>query len=256
MIFYALFIFIFGLAIGSFLNVLIDRLPQGRSIMGRSHCEFCHTNIVWYDLIPVFSYIFLGGKCRKCKEKFGIFYPSVEFLTGSVFAMIFLSADPSFVAIYLLMASSLIVIFFADLKYQIIPDSMQVLFFLSVVALKFISPQTVAEIPKQIQNNLIAGILVALPILLLFLLTKGKGMGFGDVKYTFTVGFLLGIKGGLIAIYIAFILGAVVGIFLLATKRKKLRSKIAFGPFLVLGTVSVLIWGTLFFDWFRLIYGV
>lgn len=256
MIFYALFIFIFGLAIGSFLNVLIDRLPQGRSIMGRSHCEFCHTNIVWYDLIPVFSYIFLGGKCRKCKEKFGIFYPSVEFLTGSVFAMIFLSADPSFVAIYLLMASSLIVIFFADLKYQIIPDSMQVLFFLSVVALKFISPQTVAEIPKQIQNNLIAGILVALPILLLFLLTKGKGMGFGDVKYTFTVGFLLGIKGGLIAIYIAFILGAVVGLFLLATKRKKLRSKIAFGPFLVLGTVSVLIWGTLFFDWFRLIYGV
>jgi len=259
MIFYAIFVFIFGLAIGSFLNVLIDRLPQGKSIMGRSHCDFCHKKLAWYDLVPVFSFIVLRGRCRNCKKKLSFFYPVVELLTAVIFTIIFLSFHPtiggSLDAFYLLgmtikltLAASLIVIFFADIKYQIIPDSMQILFFLSALVLNLMS--------SQIGINIVAAIIVMLPILMLFLLTKGKGMGFGDVKYAFSMGFLLGIKGGLIAIYIAFILGALVGVFLLATKKKKLKSKIAFGPFLILGTVAVLKWSTVVFDWFRAIYGV
>lgn len=261
MIFYAIFVFIFGLAIGSFLNVLIDRLPQGRSIMGRSHCDFCHKKLRWYDLIPVFSFIILAGRCRNCKKRLSFFYPAIELLTAVIFTIIFLSSEPSYLIVYLVIASSLIVIFFADLKYQIIPDSMQILFFLSSLALHIVphlfrDPIAVNEILHYVQDDIISGFLVMLPILILFLITRGRGMGFGDVKYAFTMGFLLGIKGGLIAIYIAFILGAVVGIFLLATKKKKLRSKIAFGPFLVLGTVAVLRWDNVFVEWFRSIYGL
>lgn len=127
----------------------------------------------------------------------------------------------------------LIVIFFADLKYQIIPDSIQIALLIFVLIFNF---------QFQILNYFSSGITVMLPILVIYLATKGKGMGFGDVKLAFIMGVLLGLKGGLMALYIAFITGAIYGLTLIILKKKKLKSKIAFGPFLVIGTVIVLFW--------------
>ena len=270
-----LFLFIFGTAIGSFLNVLIDRLPKGRSINGRSKCDFCKKQLSGWDLIPVISFIILGGKCRYCHKKLSFYYPLVEVITGTIFVLIFnlkflifnqflnlnnlifienfkfqISNLLSLLA-SLGIISCLIVIFFADLKYQIIPDSIQIIFFLLSTIYHLGSRISISQFP----NFLVSGFLVMLPILFLWWVTKGKGMGFGDVKLAFNIGFLLGTKAGLLSLYFAFIVGAVIGLFLILMKKSKLKSKIAFGPFLVIGTVTMLIFENKIFEIIKQVYG-
>jgi len=247
-----IFIFIVGLAIGSFLNVLIDRLPRGQSIMGRSHCDHCKRNLQWYELIPIVSFIIQNGKSKCCRKKLSWQYPVVEMITGMSFLLIFnfpASRAGGSLLISLGIVSCLIVIFVADLKYQIIPDSIQ--FFLLIFSILYLILHT----PYSMLNSLFSSLVVMLPILLLYLLTRGKSMGFGDVKLAFIMGFLLGIKGGAIALYIAFITGAVYGLVLILLKKKKLKSKIAFGPFLVLGIISVLFYQKELFEIARKILG-
>lgn len=249
------YVFILGLFIGSFLNVLIDRLPREESIMGRSHCEECKHRLAWNDLMPIFSFLSVGGKCRYCKKKFSFFYPFIELFTGMVFLLVSIyvfrlwsislnSALPilSYVTlaelgVYLFFISTCMVIFFADIKYHIIPDSMQVCFFIAAL-LFLILGNNFSLLPK-IYDHFIAGLAVMLPILLLFLGTKGRGMGFGDVKFAFNMGFLLGILPGFTALYIAFITGGIAGLYLLLSKKKNAKSHVAFGPFLILGTLVV-----------------
>jgi len=259
------FLFILGCAIGSFLNVLIDRLPNEESINGRSHCDSCKKTIAPYDLIPVLSYILLKGKCRYCHKKLSIQYPLIELLTGVIFTLIvyfspfarpllegqFFIPHMVQLGIYLAAASCFVVIFFADVKYQIIPDEMQVGLLVLVLFQKIIDTVTV----MQLGSSLFAAMVTMAPILFLYLITRGRGMGFGDVKLSFIVGFLLGIKGGLSALYIAFVLGAVVGIYFLILKKKKMKSKIAFGPFIVLGTVMIILFQQEVFDLVKRIYG-
>ncbi len=250
-----IFIFIVGLAIGSFLNVLIDRLPKGQSIMGRSHCDHCKRNLQWYELIPIVSFIVQNGKSKCCRKKLSWQYPVVEMITGMSFLLIFnASRVGGQLLISLGIVSCLIVIFVADFKYKIIPDSIQVVLFIFSVMLNLFQ-HPFNQIPKLVKNDIASGIVVMLPILLLYLFTRGKGMGFGDVKLAFIMGFLLGIKGGAIALYIAFITGAVYGLVLILLKKKKLKSKIAFGPFLVIGTVMVLFWGEKILETVKKIYG-
>ncbi len=261
-----LFSFILGVAFGSFLNVLIDRLPQEQSIMGRSHCDMCRKKIAWYDLFPVVSFFILGRKCRSCRKQLSFFYPGVEILTGVVFLLtvwhsVIYAVNPLETGIRLVMFSALIVIFFADWKYQIIPDSMQLVFLLSALALHLVpnvsqSQSSINEILQQFKSDALSGFLVMLPILFLFLITRGRGMGFGDVKYAFSMGILLGIKGGYVGMYLGFVIGAFFGLGLILSKRKKLKSRIAFGPFLVLGTVLVLLYQDILFMWVRKIYGI
>ena len=248
-------IFILGIAVGSFLNVLIDRLPQEETIMGRSHCDHCKKDLEWHDLLPIFSYIYLGGKCRRCKTKLSFYYPLVEFITGAMFVWVFMHLRPvgeigrigdigealltihnqTLTVIALLgIVSCAIVIFFSDFKYQIIPDSIQVTLF----SFSFLYLITQGITPNIFLNHVLAAFITMLPILVLFLITKGKGMGFGDVKLAFTMGFLLGIKGGLASVYIGFITGAAIGIILIIFRIRKLRSKIAFGPFLIIGLLT------------------
>ncbi len=258
------FLFIFGLAIGSFLNVLIDRLPNFEGISGRSHCDHCSHKLSYLDLIPVFSFLVLKGRCRYCKKKISPMYPIVEILTAVMFvvAWVYLPIGESLsnpvqkgiehlVRIaYLGIIACLIVIIFTDLKYQIIPDSLQIAFFVfSLFAIgKDVSPLFFV-------NRVLAALLVMTPILLLHLLTHGRGMGFGDVKLAFTIGFLLGIKSGLISLYLAFISGALVGLIMILFKQVKLKSKIAFGPFLALGTAMMLFYGEKVIVFVNRIYG-
>lgn len=261
-----LFIFIFGLAIGSFLNVLIDRLPKDESIQGRSHCDFCKKTIAWYDLIPVVSFILLGGKCRNCKKALSWQYPLVELVTGILFIVTWLYLpngvipglmvqNPSGFLIkiaYFGIVSMLIVIFFADSKYHIIPDQIQlVLFGFALIIL----PQHGLIINIFI-DHVLACLLVAAPIYFLYWVTKGKGMGFGDVKLAFIIGLLMGIKSGFLVLYMAFILGALIGVTLMIFKKRGLKSKIAFGPFLVLSLFTFLLWQDRIFQFIKRLYGI
>ena len=252
------YLFILGTSIGSFLNVLIDRLPKERSINGRSQCDYCKKKLSGWDLIPVISFIALGGKCRYCHKRLSFYYPLVEMITGISFFLIFnfkflifnenfkfqISNSLNLLAL-LGIVSCLIVIFFSDLKYQIIPDSIQVALFIFIL---------ISNFKFQILNYLSSGLIVMLPILFLWWVTHGRGMGFGDVKLAFNIGFLLGLKAGMLALYFGFIIGAVVGLVLIFSKQKKLKSKIAFGPFLVIGTTVILFFQQPIFDLIKKIY--
>lgn len=260
MVLICLYLFIIGSAIGSFLNVLIDRLPKEESVAGRSHCDYCKRQLPAGVNIPIISWFLLKGKTRCCGKPLSLQYPLVEALTGVMFVIIWYAAPFFFHSVVpywlsgvfgslvgsfdiamillritlLVMGSTLLVIFMADVKYHIIPDSMQVLFLVS--ALLFVSLSGTISV-----STFVDGCIVLLPILLLYIGTLGRGMGFADVKFAFSMGVLLGWMNGLLALYIAFITGAVVGIVLMIDGRKKMKSTIAFGPFLIIGTVTVLI---------------
>lgn len=208
---------ILGLAVGSFLNVLIDRLPKGQNVLtGRSRCDYCSKTLRWYELIPLFSFFIQGGRCRRCHKKLSWQYPIVELATGIAF----------FYGVHPLLFSSLLVIFVADLKYQIIPDSMIVIGVIGVIG--------------AIRENFFAAAGAAGFFLLLYVITRGRGMGLGDVKLAFLMGLILGFPKIVIACYLAFLTGAAVGVILILLGKKRWKSKIAFGPFLVIGTLIAL----------------
>lgn len=242
-----------GLSIGSFLNVLIDRLPMGESIwLGRSHCDNCQKTISWYDLIPVISFIILQRKCRYCRNKISWQYPLVEVATGLIFLFTYASMiriiGTDFIVphliYYLGVVGCLIIIFVTDLKYRIIPD--QNLIFLTVITFVY---QLIYSL-QLIKVNLISAIVSMLFFLFLVIITRGKGMGLGDVKLSFVMGLILGFPKIIVALYLSFLTGAVVSLILILTHKKSMKSTIAFGPFLVLGTLISLFYGNEIFTIF------
>lgn len=238
-----LLVFIIGSVLGSFLNVVIDRLSTGRGIVGgRSYCELCKRTLSPIDLIPIFSYIFLRGKCRFCKNKIPFRLVVVEILVGITFTALFLlfinqSATLLSTVFLAIILWSFIGIFFADIEYGIIPD---LLVILSTVASLFY----VYESHLSISNHLLSGIGSLVFFLVLFTITRGRGMGFGDVKLSFVLGLLLGFPSIIVALYIAFLTGAVVSIILVVWRKLRFfGSTIPFGPFLVVGVITSLFWG-------------
>jgi len=243
------FIFFIGLFFGSFLNVLADRLSKGQTMLGRSMCESCKHSLAWNDLIPIVSYVILKGKCRYCKAPFSIQYPLTEIFTGVIFVLTwYLSTERLIISadvfglhiIHLAVAAVLIVMFLADIRYQIIPDEMQVaLFILGVSQIVytslFLRGASILGISQDVGMQMVYGAAVMSPLLLVFLITKGRGMGFGDVKLAFVMGLILGLMSGFLALYIGFVVGGLVGGILLLAKKGKRKTKIAFGPFLILG---------------------
>jgi len=270
-------IFIVGASIGSFLNVLIDRLPNDEKITGRSHCDYCKKRLRWYDLIPVVSFFVLGGKCRYCHKKLSWQYPIVEIITGILFLLIFnFQFSPlrsssfegqaifnEFSNLFVLwgIISCLIVIFFSDLKYHLLSDYILLALFVfsflyRVMPNLFRHPIVVNEILKQVQNDVLSGFIVALPIFLIYYFSHERAMGLGDVYLSVIIGFLLGWKAGFIALYIAFVTGAIFGMTLILLKKKKIKSKIPFGPFIVFGTTVMLFWGEKIMEIIKRIYGL
>lgn len=240
--------FILGASIGSFLNVLIDRLPKNQSILGRSRCDFCKKKIVWYDLIPVLSYFILKGRSRCCHKKLSFQYPLVETITGLMFVFLF-KDSPLLKTVFIGgIISTLIVIFFSDFKYHLISDYILWAFFIFSLLFKiwtpdFFGPTSSIHLVKEGIQSIISGIFVALPIFFIYYISHERAMGLGDVYLSAIIGFLLGWKQGFIALYTAFITGGIYGLILIITRKKKLRSKIAFGPFLVIGTLIMLFYG-------------
>src|SRR3989344_7805016 len=225
-----LLVFVLGLCVGSFANVLIDRLPKGESVwFGRSHCDHCKKTLRWFELIPLLSYVLQGGRCRRCNKTLSLQYPIIELVTGIGF-------------LYLpwtewIIFSSLLVIFVTDLKYMIIPDSMIVIGVIGSIG--------------AIRENMLAGLGAVLFFLVLYLITRGRGLGFGDAKLAFLLGLWLGFPRIIIALYLAFLTGAVVGVTLILGRKKKLKSKIAFGPFLVIGAIGAYFYSGQILTWWE-----
>ena len=241
------FIFIFGLVIGSFISALTWRLPRGiNMISDRSRCDNCNSQIFWFDNIPVFSYLILGGKCRNCKKHVSIRYPLIELATAVIFVFMYLaySTGQYFPDIgywtlpYLLLISAvMIAIFVIDFEYQIIPDELVFLLFgLNLI----IFPLLLREL---MYEHLLAGFLASLFLLLLNIFTKGRGMGLGDVKLALFAGSFLGIKNSISWLFLSFIVGALIGVLLIFLGKASFGRKIAFGPFLVISFFMVLFWG-------------
>jgi len=240
--------FVLGLIIGSFLNVVIYRCNTGKTIGGRSACMSCLTTLKWYELVPLFSFVVLFGRCRTCKIKISIQYPLVELVTGIIFATVFyvfrdlLFTDPAAFILsfkyYALIFSLLLALAVYDLKHKIIPDTFSFAFgALAFVGLFFFvrGGGFAPHLPSIL--DLLAGPLIALPFYLLWLVSGGAWMGFGDVKLAVGIGWFLGIARGLSAVTIGFWAGAIIGIVLvLLSKKYKMKSQIPFAPYLVLGT--------------------
>lgn len=235
-------LFIFSLFVGSFLNVLIDRLPRGEDVIkSRSHCDFCSRTLSWFELIPLLSFILQAGRCRTCRHQLSLQYPLLEVVTALVFVTVgIMTAGIIPIILNCLIASSLIVIFGADLKDQVIPDSMLVMALIAVILrdIYFQIPQGL------LLTNLLSGLSAWAFFSALYLITRKRGLGFGDVKLAFVMGFLLGYPGIVVALYAAFLSGAVIGLILILSKIKKLKSKLAFGPFLIWGIIVATLWST------------
>ncbi len=246
-----IFVFCLGLLVGSFLNVCAERLPEGESVLwGRSHCDFCKKTLRWYELIPLVSYILQRGRCLRCRKKLSLQYPIMELVTGAGFVALFhYTSGPllSFIALAGLF-SVLLVIFVADLKYQIIPDSMV----WAGITFSVMYIYTSGQWPIFIANYLFSAIISTLAFWALWAITRGRGMGLGDVKFAFVMGLFLGYPGVIVAFYIAFLTGAIVGVILMITGKKKWKSKIAFGPFLILGMSIVWVWKDYFLTIWRM----
>jgi prepilin signal peptidase PulO-like enzyme (type II secretory pathway) len=230
----SLFVFLIGLCIGSFVNVLIDRIPYNTFFShARSQCDFCKKTLVWFDLIPLVSYIILKGKCRYCNNRLSFRMPFVETLTAISFVGIFWLYPGQLIVLPIvgLICALFIAIFFIDAEHLIIPDILIIMVGIFSILLHVIEG-------RSLLIYIISALSASLFFLLLFLITKGKGMGFGDVKFAGFIGLLLGFPHTITALYSAFLIGAVVSIFLILTKRKKLKgSIISFGPFMVLGVL-------------------
>lgn len=258
----SLVLFIFGAAVGSFVNVLIYRTIRDEDwIKGRSKCDFCGKKLAWYDNIPLLSYLILGGKTRCCKKSISMTYPVVELMTAALFVWWYwsgslffrLTTDPAQTIqpfFWLLVGILLLLIFFADFFYLIIPDvAVGLLLVLTVVYRIFL----VMSGSMQAQDLLFAvmGMLLSLALIGgLWLITQGKGMGFGDVKLAAPMALLLGWPKVIVGLSIAFVLGGLVAMVLLVTGRKKFGQVLPFGPFMVTAIVVSLLWGEQLFNWY------
>jgi leader peptidase (prepilin peptidase)/N-methyltransferase len=229
------FSFIFGLVIGSFLNVCIYRLPLGNSILyPASSCPRCGSKIRFYDNVPLVSYILLRGKCRFCRHPISFRYPVVEFLSGLVSVALFLRYGPSFAYLFLFaFTASLITMTFIDLQHQILPD---VITIPGIVTGFFVSFFSWSE-PSWSDSlfGILGGGVIFYLVAILFKLLRGKeGLGAGDIKLLAMLGGWLGWQALPFVILISSVTGVIIGGGTLLLSRKKLETRIPYGPFLVL----------------------
>lgn len=255
-------LFIVGICVGSFINVLVGRFDDEDRFWyrGRSVCDHCGRQLKWWENIPLVSYLFLGGKCRSCRSPIPYQYPLVEIGMGILFLIpnskILISKHQSFLlfTIYLLLITFLIIVTLFDLKYLLIPD--RAILALSFLALVF-NFLKITNYQLLITNYLLTAVFSSLFLLILHLITRGKGMGLGDVKFAFFMGLFLGWPRIIVGFYLAFLTGAIIGVILILMGRKKFGQLVPFGPFLVLGTFISWFWGSelinLFFQWTKTI---
>ncbi len=286
--FFYILVFAIGLLFGSFFNVVADRLVVKKSpLFGRSICDLCHNILKPKDLVPLLSFIFLKGRCRYCKEKLSFYYPLSELLTGFTFLGVFyysniLTSYTSSVSwislVYLLTVFSVyIIIFLSDSKYRIIPNKVIIpaiifvaLFLVFSTAFdlfnsyKFLSTDAFGQYLLRVGwwNSQLLHSLKALLVTFLssfaisaffrflIFITKGKGMGYGDVKLGLLIGLFNGFPQNILAVFLGFVFGACYSVVFLLLGKKTMKDTIAFGPFLILGSVVGFLWGSAILSWY------
>lgn len=246
-LYYSFLIFTLGAIFGSFLNVVIYRLPRHESIVhGSSHCTNCQTPIKAYDLIPIISYLILGGKCRKCHHPISLRYPLIELLTAVCFYLMYQTFGLNFnLAIGLILTTILIIITMIDIDTMDIYDRFHIMILVLAITYLFITPVPMIE-------HVIGFFIISIPLYVIAYLTGG--IGGGDIKLMAVSGLLLGYKATLVAFFIAVVLGGIVAMGLLVTKQKERGSQMAFGPFLCLGIYFAYLYGNQVFNWYLTLF--
>lgn len=236
-------IFLFGIVIGSFLNVCIYRIPKKEDIVKiSSHCMSCNYQLKWYDLVPLFSYIFLRGRCRKCKTKLSVQYPLIEGLNGILYVLVVAVNGVSIESLlYCFMFSALITLSVIDFRTYEIPLGIN----LFILALGLIR---VGVDYTNFLNYLIGFLSVSGFLYLLFLITKGRGIGGGDIKLMAVSGLMIGWKCNILALALGCIIGSVT--HLIRMKVSKEDHVLALGPYLSVGIMIATLWGNDFLQWY------
>ncbi len=256
------FLFIFGLAIGSFLNVVALRYDGEHFVLdpkvigGRSHCPHCGKTLHAYELIPVLSFLMQRGKCRNCEGKLSLQYPVVELCSGLIFAFVPLRAELlyrnassalPFIALWILVFELLLLISVIDFRLGIIPDELNIAIAAAAVFLLLFSLGDMnagsAFVFSRFIGMAAGGIFFLALVLVTPYIFKAEGMGMGDVKLAAALGFFYGWPDIAFVSVAAFILGAVVGVLAIALRRKKMKETMPFGPFLAAGSVLIFFWG-------------
>ncbi|MER2263266.1 MAG: prepilin peptidase [Psychrobacillus sp.] len=241
----AIFVFIYGLVLGSFYNVVGLRVPKGESIVRPpSHCPICDRNLTVKDLVPVFSYVFLKGKCRGCGTKIHWVYPVIELTTGVLFTFAYLQLGFTWEFVTaLLFISLLIIITVSDIAYMLIPDKILLFFLIPLIVCRMISPLT----PWW---DSAVGAIVGFGILLLVAMVSKGGMGGGDIKLFFVIGVVLGTVSTLVTLFLASVIGTVVGLITLKISKQGRKTPIPFGPSIAIAAVISYFYGQAIVDWY------
>lgn len=247
--------FVFGIIIGSFLNVIILRYNTGQMLFGRSECFSCGKELSWYELIPIVSFVFQLGRCRNCKSKISWQYPAIEAFTGIVFLGIFLKfsnllfTSPKHLILlslyFMVVFSILIIIFVYDIRHKIIPDNLVYTFVVLSLGSIFFNISTFQlSIPTILST--FSGPILFIPFFLLWFFSNGRWMGLGDGKLALGIGWFLGLYAGINSLFISFWSGALIGLFIVLIsalysrgKGITIKSEIPFGQFLILGLFAV-----------------
>jgi leader peptidase (prepilin peptidase)/N-methyltransferase len=245
---------IFGIVVGSFLNVCISRLPAGESVVApRSRCPHCKTLIAWYDNIPVLSYLVLGGRCRKCRASISAIYPAVEIVTAIAFVLqgLAVGMDGPLLAARLVFTAMLIVLFGTDLQTMRLPNVITYPGIILGVALSFFLP------PGLVASVIGAAVGAAIRWVIRwgwFRATGVEAMGLGDVKMLAMIGAFLGWKLVWVTLFIASLAGAAVGVVLLRGGGRTLSAKLPFGTFLAVAAFAASLVGDALIDWYLGLY--
>ena len=244
---FLIFIFILGAILGSFLNALIWRTRVGMSVMkGRSQCTNCNNQLRAFELIPVFSFLLQRGKCRHCLEDISWQYPIVELATGLLFVLTYTIFQPDMIAVLFgwFLVVILMFIFVYDLRYQLILDRITLPAIAIVLVYQGIRDPAAWWI--YVLGFLIGGGF----FLLQFVVSKGRWIGGGDVRLGALMGAVLGWQLVLVALMLAYVVGAIVSLILVALKKKTMASTTPFGTYLVLATLAALYWGDNILTWY------
>lgn len=252
-------VFVFGLAIGSFLSAFVYRLERGESALhGRSYCPQCKHSLAWYDLVPLLSFLFLRGRCRYCKKSISLQDPLIELATGVLFVAVFWFSIPWLdqgvenlmrLSFTWAIGAILLAVFAYDFKHFLIPDIL-VYSAIGLTALWRVFEFLNVGNFETLASALIAGFAAAAFFLAIYLVSRGRWMGFGDVKLAFLLGLFLEWPSILVALFSAFSLGAIVGLYLIALKKKGFKSEVPFAPFLIIGTAIAFFFGSRILSWY------
>ncbi|MGD9105358.1 MAG: A24 family peptidase [Desulfobacterales bacterium] len=244
-------IFIFGICIGSFLNVCIYRLPTSKSIVEPLHsiCPSCNSHIRFYDNIPVLSYLWLKGRCRRCNAPISFRYPTVELMSACMAMGLFFKFGLSLESlVYFVFISSLLVITFIDLDHQIIPDIITLPGIPMGLVASFVLPTITFK--ASVLGLVLGGGSLWFVAWAYNLIARRDGMGGGDIKLLAMIGTIIGWKGVIFTIFASSVIGSCIGITMMLIKNKDMKFAIPFGPFLSIGAAAYVFFGSQIIAWY------